>query len=840
MSTRISSGVLTSLAIVAATVHFAESANAAVIFVRADQALPSIFQDGTSWSLAYKDLNEALGEAVIGDQIWVKRGTYKPTTGTDRTATFSVKNGVDVLGGFGGGESLAAERDIPANPTILSGEIGAGSNADNSIHVLFAGPSVTALTVWDGFIIERGNANIASGNSNTGSGVLVTSGNLHLDNCVLRFNAALAGGAFTSVNGSPPSPRVASTLFFANETFAIDSQNGAGVIVDQCTLVNNEHGLRAVNTTISPTVVHNSIVWGNGDGSEEQQFTMNPAGTMVFDSCFIQDWDFANPSVGAIPTDPLFRDPDGLDDILGTADDNFQLRGDSPAIDHGNAQFFEQDQADIDSDGIAGEPIPFDLASHARTVDDPLHVDTGAGVGVHCDCGAYEFNRPRTIFVDHQATGSNDGSSWANAYTSVQSAIAELNDPKAGGDGEIWVAEGTYTPTAGTDQTVSFSPGSGVWLFGGFIGVGPGGNELDRSVRDWRAHPTTLSGNIGASGASDNSQHVVRYGGVFITNTILDGFRITDGRATIASGAGGGISVINDASPLIRNCVIANNTTLNAVGGAGVFLGGSSAGNAQLVQCEITNNGGTAAGSGAGVLVTAEGADITNCVIAANKAATNLDSGGVLFTTGTSSPSIRNCLIIMNSGGSAATSGNQVKHTGGGTVQMTCCGIQNFGGGSIAGMTTTGCFSAASTDVFDPAGEDNVLGTPDDNYRPVLASPLVDSGDNTLLPNDVGDLDSDADQAEDIPMDLRRGIRRVDMPVANTGIGSGSPIDVGVYELNPDDLPDADFNNDSKVDATDLGTLLGAWGTITPNLDLTGDLAINAADLSVLLGAWTG
>jgi hypothetical protein len=814
------------------------SAGAAIIFVRADQLLQTGFQNGSSWTQAYKDLNVALASATVGDQIWVKRGTYKPTTNNDRSASFIMENGVDILGGFAGTESLAVERNIPANPTILSGEIGGSSTTDNSFQVVIADGTIDALTTLDGLIIERGNAN--GGGPNTGSGIQATNANLHVVNCVVRFNTAVSGGAINSASSAGnPAPRIASTLIYANDAFGVDSQGDIGIIMVHCTIVDNNIGLRAFGTLTQKTIVHNSIVWGNGNGSEAAQLVLNTTNAVSFDSCIVQGWDFTNPAAGAIPTDPVFRDPDGLDDVAGTADDNYQLRGDSPAIDHANSTFWEPDTADIDSDGVTSEPVPFDLASQPRTSDDPLHVDTGAGAGVHPDCGAYEFNRPRTVFVDQDAVGGNNGTSWANAYTSLQSAIAELNDPKAGGDGEIWVAEGTYKPTAGTDQTASFSPGSGVWLFGGFVGNGPGGNELDRTLRNWRTHPTTLSGNIGTASSNDNSQHVVRYGGASITNTILDGFRITDGRATIATGAGGGISVINDASPLIRNCVIANNTTLNAVGGAGVFLGGSSAGNAQLVQCEITKNGGASAGSGAGVLVTAEGAEITNCVIAANNAATNTDAGGILFTTGTSLPSIRNCLIIMNAGGAAATSTNQIKHVGGGTVQMSCCAIENFGG-SIAGMTSTGCFSASSVDVFDPGGEDNILGTPDDNYRPVLASPLVDAGDNTVLAADLADLDADGNAIETIPVDLRGAIRRVDMPTANTGIGGGIPVDVGAYELNPNDVPDPDFNNDSKVDATDLGTLLGAWGTISPNLDLTGDLSINAADLSILLGAWTG
>ena len=93
--------------------------------------------DGTSWQSAYSTLNEALTVAKNGDEIHIAKGVYLPSTIGDRNASFHLKKGVKLYGGFAGTEETLAERDVKNNPTILSSNIGdPNSTADDSFFVV--------------------------------------------------------------------------------------------------------------------------------------------------------------------------------------------------------------------------------------------------------------------------------------------------------------------------------------------------------------------------------------------------------------------------------------------------------------------------------------------------------------------------------------------------------------------------------------------------------------------------------------------------------------------------------------------------------------------------------
>ena len=234
--------------------------------------------------------------------------------------------------------------------------------------------------------------------------------------------------------------------------------------------------------------------------------------------------------------------------------------------------------------------------------------------------------------MNGSASGANDGSSWADAFTSLQTALAAA----ASGD-EIWVAAGTYKPTATADRTVSFVLKNGVGIYGGFAGT-----EAARTQRNPVLHVTTLSGDIGAAGsASDNSYHVVRADSAVTASSALDGFTITGGNAngTNPDDRGAGLLVAS-GSPTIARCLFAGNTA-SSRGGAVRVDGGS----ASLLDSTFTGNSAGLAGGAisAGTVTTLA---VTRCVLRSNTASDTTRGGGIDATNGVA---VADSLIAGNS-----------------------------------------------------------------------------------------------------------------------------------------------------------------------------------------------
>lgn len=131
------------------------------IYVKAEAQPP---YDGNSWAAAFNDLQDALSVAQPDTEIWVAAGVYRPDRGTGaRTASFRLKDGVRLYGGFAGTETSLDQRDPNHHETILSGDLQGDDGADfanyddNSYHVIL-GSGTDETAVLNGFVVTSGNA----------------------------------------------------------------------------------------------------------------------------------------------------------------------------------------------------------------------------------------------------------------------------------------------------------------------------------------------------------------------------------------------------------------------------------------------------------------------------------------------------------------------------------------------------------------------------------------------------------------------------------------------------------------------------------------------------------
>lgn len=134
------------------------------------------------------------------------------------------------------------------------------------------------------------------------------------------------------------------------------------------------------------------------------------------------------------------------------------------------------------------------------------------------------------FYVDAKATGAGDGTSWADAYTSVQRAL----DAAGVGD-QVWVAAGRYMENISLRDAVA--------LYGGFAGT-ESQASFDLADRDFIAHETILDGN--------QVDSVVTAPQSMTEPGRIDGFTVTNGRFS-------GISCSASTNPVIANNRIVGN-----------------------------------------------------------------------------------------------------------------------------------------------------------------------------------------------------------------------------------------------------------------------------------------
>ncbi len=319
---------------------------------------------GVSWTDAFTSLQSALDLAISGDQVWVAKGTYNPSSdyglgGGSRFCHFRLIEGVEIYGGFTGTETDVSERTNfgvgEANETILSGDLngddvvsGSGetltlsNNSENCYHVIYNPSTLTSSSVLNGFTVRGGNGN-GSEPHDRGPGIFNSSASPSLTNVTFTANGGVYGGGICNYNASPI---VTNCLIYANKT-----SNGAGVenstssspVFNNTTIAMNTatgYAGAMMNYQNCSPVFNNCIVWGNTAASEGNQIYMTGGGTTTMNySCYSNNTNDMVSNSGSdifiatnnnITTDPGFVD---------AVDRDFRLFGSSPAVNTGNNSY---------------------------------------------------------------------------------------------------------------------------------------------------------------------------------------------------------------------------------------------------------------------------------------------------------------------------------------------------------------------------------------------------------------------------------------------------------------------------------------------------------------------
>jgi len=286
------------------------------------------------------------------------------------------------------------------------------------------------------------------------------------------------------------------------------------------------------------------------------------------------------------------------------------------------------------------------------------------------------------IYVDQSATsGQQNGGSWQNAYTDIESALEHARNLPPTDFIDIWIAGGVYKPSvdiggstnSGT-ANYTFYINANVNLHGGFAG-----NETLKSERVKYKHPTVLSGDVlgddiytkstssqsfPADNITDNSYNILRVSDDLNTYMFFSQLTFRGGNAahpeTLSKRRGGAVwyaGFDTDMSLLtLDDCIFEYNSAIDRGGALGVF-GRTKNSPVSVVNCQFQYNKSLNDGGA----ISIDGVSQKECFpVKINDVVfyknVSLDDGGAIYYDATASGCITtdltNCTFNQNKAGS--------------------------------------------------------------------------------------------------------------------------------------------------------------------------------------------
>jgi predicted outer membrane repeat protein len=796
--------------------------SAAVLHVIPDGGLESGLCE--TWIYAC-ELQYALGIADSGDEIWVKQGVYYPSTTGDREESFQMKSGVAIYGGFTGQETDLADRDWNVNITILSGDINIlNDNSDNSYNVINSS-GVDSTAVLDGFTITGGNADggVSDGN---GGGMYNNNGNPTLRNLFFDNNTALyrGGGLYN----------LSCNLALTNVIFADNSSGyyGGGVYSYDCSLIFND------------VTFYNNVSGAYGGGIFNNFSDLDLVGGYLEKNSSARGGGIYNAYIGLTDSyiltingnsiaDHMSITPEALGVIslenVDFIDNSADLAGGGLYNNHISPNLDTVKFAQNSATEVGGGAI-FNDNSNPELINVMLDENTTNGNGG----GLYNYlSNPTLTNVTFTNNSANyDGGGVYNYQSNIIINGISLSNNLAGSDGG-----GMYNNLTSLRLTDGYfdhnmaNRGGGMYndYTEAIIGISILTSDVD-PLDDISSNVPTALGDIYLSNVSFINNSANYYGGGLYNNHIsptLDTINFIF-NSTI-SGDGGGI--YNNASdPKIEKVVLDHNS---ANGNGGGIANLSS--NPSLVDVTIRNN--SAALRGGGMYNENSSPSLTMVVFDSNTSdyhgggMNNRDNSNatlvnVIFTGNYavakgggmhnyfSNPSLSNVIFIGNTTSSRGGAlhnensnptlinvtfeANSAVISGGGIYDLTSdTTIHNsilwanipdqifVEPDSSSTITYSdlqgGCpLNATCTHIIntDPLFVDSAEG----DLRLNEASDAIDAGDNSVVPEDILDINNNGNTTELLPYDIEGHPRFMEITESPTGFGDPPIVDMGAYE----------------------------------------------------------
>jgi hypothetical protein len=308
------------------------------------------YGNGTSWEDAFETIQQAVGAAKTGEEIWVKMGTYP------LLSEVAIDKSVSIYGCFEGTETQRIQRNCRLYDSIVDGQ-----DTVRCFNIKSDGVTL------DGFIIRHGTEDMGGGiyaaessnfkiskcifqdnHANLGGALFSQAPDGEITNCIFTNNAAAEYGGGLYILNSALS--LANCIFSGNEAGDTGGPGGGAVfnaysfpLITNCTFSGNiardgTEGGAIFNKNSNPEIA-NSIFWGNfaGYGPEIVDDDISFS-TVIFSNI---DWDGYEGINGNIRKLPLW---------VNSKNRDFHLESNSPCINSGTSEGVDLPETDFEGD----------------------------------------------------------------------------------------------------------------------------------------------------------------------------------------------------------------------------------------------------------------------------------------------------------------------------------------------------------------------------------------------------------------------------------------------------------------------------------------------------------